>query len=96
MIDALVNGRLVNCRQQDNLVIGRIAMDGDKPVQFTARRSSVKSALLAIPVGTPVSVSGRLSTWVKHDKDGTPYVHHEIAITAVMTAQPTGLLASIF
>lgn len=96
MIDALVHGRLIHCKEVDNLVIGRIVMEGDKPVQFTARRGVVKSALLAMPGGMPVSVAGQLTTAVKYATDGQPYVYHEILITAVLTAQPRGLLASIF
>jgi hypothetical protein len=96
MIDALVTGRLVNCKEIDKMVHGRIVMDGDKPIQFTARRGVVKSALMALPAGMPIAVSGQLSNWVKFDKDGKPYVHNEILVTAVMTAyQPKGLLASI-
>lgn len=96
MIDALVTGRLVSCHEEENLVKGRIVMDGDKPVQFIARRGAVKTALLELPIGLAVSVSGRLNLWVKHDKELRPYVHHEIVISAVLTAQPKGLLASLF
>ena len=96
MIDALVTGRLVNCKEHDNLVTGRIVMEGDKPMQFAARRGVVKTALMALPAGMPVALSGSLTCGVRHDKEGKPYVLHEILVTAVLTAQPPrGLLASI-
>lgn len=96
MIDALITGRLIHCKEADNLVIGRIVLGNDKPVQFTAKRGRVKTALLAMPGGMPVAVSGQLSSSVKFDKDGKPFVLHEILISAVLTAQPPrSLLASI-
>lgn len=96
MIDALITGRLVNCKEHDNLVTGRIVMEGDKPIQFAARRGVVKAALMALPAGMPVAVSGQLTCGVRHDKEGRPYVLLEIFVSAVMTAQPPkGLLASI-
>ena len=96
MIDALVTGRLIHVKEIDNMIYGRIVIDGDTPVQFTARRGVVKAALLALPGGMPVAVSGQLTSVVKFDTRGKSYVFHEILVTAVMTAQkPRGLLASI-
>lgn len=96
MIDALIQGRLIHSREEGGLLVGRILIENDRPVQFTARRGSVKRAIAALPSGMPISVSGSLCTGIKHDKEGHPYVHHEIAISAVLTAQPTGLLGSLF
>lgn len=88
MIDALITGRLIHFKTVDNLLQGRIVMDGDEPVQFTAKRGKVKAALMAMDSGMPLSVAGPLTSRVKHDKDGQPYVCNEILITAVLTAQP--------
>lgn len=96
MIDALIHGRLVHAGETDNEVIGRIVIENDKPIQFTARRGSVKRALLALPLGYPLAAAGTLTTRVMHDKEGAPYVRHDLFITAVLTAQPRGLLGSIF
>lgn len=96
MIDALVTGKLIHIKEVDNMVHGRIVIEGDKPVQFCARRGVVKAALLALPAGMPLAVSGQLTSGIKFDKDGKPFVLHEILISAVLTAQPPrGLLASI-
>lgn len=95
MIDALVHGRLISCREDGTLLVGRIVMDGDVPVQFSAKRGSLKRAIAAMPQGMPVSVSGRLSTSVKYDKEGRPFVLHDLFVSAVLTAQPKSLLGSI-
>lgn len=87
MISATVTGSLVTFREEGPELVGRIRMDKDQPVQFTARRGIIKRALQALPVGAPVSVSGWLSTRIKRDKEGNPFVHHEIAVTAVLTPQ---------
>lgn len=96
MIDALIHGHLIHCREEGSNLIGRIVIDNDKPVQFVARRGTLKRAIAGLAQGMPLSVAGRLITRVGHDKDGRPYVHHEIQISAILTAQPTGLLGSIF
>lgn len=96
MIDALIHGRLIHCREEGNLLVGRIVLADDKPIQFSARRGAVKSALRELPTGMPVSVAGRLTTGIRFDKDTSPYVHHEITISAVLTAQPKSLMGSIF
>lgn len=96
MIDAMIHGRLVRCVEQDNLLVGRIVHSNDEPVQFTARRGFVKAALAALPIGMPVAVAGELSSSIKHDKDGRAFVLNEICITAVLTAQPTSALRSLF
>lgn len=97
MINALITGRLIHIKTVENQVEGRIVLDGDKPVQFTARRGVVKTALLAMACGMPLSVAGPLTSRVKYDKDGKPYVCSEIVITSVLTAQPQrlGLFGSI-
>lgn len=97
MIDALITGRIVHCKAEENMLVGRIVMEGDKPVQFTAKRGIVKAALLALPSGMPLCVAGPMSSRIKHDKDGQPYVCNEVLITAVLTAQPQtkGLFGSI-
>lgn len=97
MIDALVHGRLVHRVEVDTEVIGRIVIDGDKRIQFTARRASVRRALMALPPGFPVAVAGSLSTSVASEKDGTPYVRHDLLVTALLTAEPsTSGLAAFF
>jgi hypothetical protein len=85
MISATVTGSLVHVREEGPLLVGRIRMEGDKPVQFTARRGIVKRALQALPTGMPVCVAGQLCTSIKRDKAGTFYVLHELAISAVLT-----------
>lgn len=95
MIDALVHGRLVHAVETAAEVTGRIVIEGDRPIQFTARRGAVRRALLALPAGHPLAVAGTLTTRVQHDKHGEPYVRHDLQITAVLTAQPRGLLGSI-
>ncbi len=96
MIDALIHGRLVHCREEGSHLIGRIVLEGDQPIQFTARRGAVKRQLAQLPMGTPLSVSGGLSTSVQYDKLGNAYVRYEIAVTAAITAAPpTGLLGSL-
>ena len=96
MIDALVTGRLIHCKKVDNFVVGRIVMEGDKPIEFSARRGALKSALLALPFGMPISVAGPMSSCIRYDKDGQPYVSNEILIAALLTAQPPqNLLTSI-
>lgn len=87
MIAAMIQGALVHAREEGACLVGRIVLAGDVPIQFTARRGIVKRALQALPVGAPVSASGWLSTRIKRDKEGNPFVHHEIAITAVLTPQ---------
>ena len=96
MIDALIHGRLIHCRQEAGQLVGRIVDDEDRPVHFIATRGRIKSTLQAMAQGMPLSVAGPLTTCVKHDKEGSPYVEHVIRITAVLTAQPKGLLGSIF
>lgn len=96
MIDALIHGRLIACREEGPLLVGRIVMGGDAPVQFCARRGAVKRTLSSLAQGMPVSVAGRLSTSVRQDKDGRHYVLHELTVSAVLTAQPQSLLGSIF
>ena len=97
MINAMITGRLIHATEMDNLVVGRIVLEGDRPVQFTARRGIVKAALLELKGGTPVTVSGVLSSRVKYDRDDRAYVFTEILVSAVLTAapQPTGLFGSI-
>ena len=96
MIHALVTGKLIHCKTDGNLLLGRIVLEDDKPVQFTAKRGAVKAALLAMPGGMPVAVSGPLTTSIRHDKDGKPFVCNEILISAVLTAQPPkSMFASI-
>ena len=96
MIHALITGRLVHCKAEEKVVVGRIVLADEKPVEFTARRGVIKAALLALPFGMPVSVSGSMTSAVGYSKAGEAHVHHEILVTAVMTAQPPrGLLASI-
>lgn len=96
MIAALIHGRLVHTCETDNEVIGRIVIENNKPIQFTARRGSVKRALLALPQGCPLAAAGTLTTRIMYDKEGAAYVRHDLLITAVLTAQPRGLLGSIF
>lgn len=96
MIDALVHGTLIHCRDDGDLLVGRIVGDNaDVSVQFTAKRTRVKDTLRALPHGTPLSVSGGLTTRINHDKNGSPFVERTIHISAVMTAQPLSLLARI-
>ena len=97
MIDALIHGRIVHSRLEGPYLVGRIVIEDDKPVQFTARRGTVKAAIQAMACGMPISAAGQLSTRVRHDKDGEPYVCHELLITAVLTTQPQpkGLLGSL-
>lgn len=95
MIDAIIHGTLIHTSDEGSNVLGRIVLENDKPIQFTARRGSLKRAMRAIPLGMPVSVAGHLTTSVRFDKNNCAYVHHEILITAVLTAQPKGLLGSI-
>lgn len=97
MIDALIHGRLVHCRLDGVHLVGRIVIEDDKPIQFTARRGTVKAAIQAMACGMPISAAGQLSTSVQRDKTGTPYVCHELAISAVLSAQPQpkGLLGSL-
>ena len=45
MIHALVTGKLIHCKTDGNVLVGRIVLDDDKPVQFTAKRGAVKAAL---------------------------------------------------
>jgi len=96
MINALIQGRIVHSRMEGDVLVGRIVLDGEKPIQFTARRAAVKSALLAMPTGMPLSAAGTLNNRVKHESDGSAYVCNELLITAVLTAQPKGLFGSIF
>ena len=96
MIDALIHGRIVHSRLEGPYLVGRIVIQGDIPVQFTARRGAVKKQLEHLPVGSPLSVAGELSTSVQNDKHGQPNVRYEVAVSAVLTAaQPKGLLGSI-
>lgn len=96
MIDALIHGRIAHSRMEGPCLVGRIVIEDDKPVQFTARRGAVKRQLAQLPMGTPISVSGGLSTSVQYDKLGNAYVRYEIAVTAAITAAPpTGLLGSL-
>ncbi len=95
MIHALITGKLIHCKPDGNLLVGRIVLGDDKPVQFTAKRGVVKAALLALPGGMPIAVSGPLATSVKFDRDNRAHVLHEILITAVLTAQPKGLFGSL-
>lgn len=88
MIDALIHGRLIHVAETDSEVIGRIVIENDQPIQFTARRGAVKRALLALPQGYPLAAAGTLTTRVMHDKEGVPYVRHDLAITAVLTTAP--------
>lgn len=87
MISATVTGSMVHYREDAAALVGRIVVDGGQPVQFMAKRGMVKRALQALPIGSPVSVAGWLATRVKYDKEGYPYVNHEITITAVLTPQ---------
>ena len=96
MIDALIHGRIVHCQRGGNLLIGRIVSDNDETVQFTARRGRIKSTLQALATGTPLSVAGSLTTRVRLDKAGTPFVEHSIHVSAVLTAQPKGLFGRFF
>lgn len=95
MINAMVNGRIVHIRETGEsgriAVTGRIVLDNDRPVQITAYRGTVRRALLDIQPGMPVSVSGRLTTTIRHTKEGDPYVALEIEVSSVMTPQPSFL-----
>ncbi len=86
LIDALITGRFVNCKEHDNLVTGRILMADETPIQFYARRGIVKTQLLQLVQGMPLSVAGQFTASIKQDKQGRPYVLHEIFISAVLTA----------
>jgi hypothetical protein len=87
MIDAMIRGKLVNKRTVDDQVEGRIVMPGDQPIQFTARRGTVKQALLDLPDGVPICATGTLSTSIGRGKDGL-YVRHDLAITAILSIVP--------
>ena len=92
MIDALIHGRLIRASEADGgHVEGRIVIDRDQPVQFIARRGAVKRQLLHLAQGTPLAVAGTLTTCVRHDKHGTPYVRHELDVSAILTAEPSPL-----
>lgn len=92
MIDALIHGRLIRCDEDDEgHVEGRIVIGRDKPVQFTARRSSVKRQLLHMEPGTPLAAAGALTTRVCYDRHGAPYVRHDLEISAILTAEPSPL-----
>jgi hypothetical protein len=88
MFSVLINGRLINATQEAGQVHGRIVMARDVPVQFTARRGSVKNALLKLPAGFPVAVAGEMITSVAAGKE-RPYVLHQLMITSILTAKPS-------
>lgn len=92
MIDALIHGRLIRCDEDaEGNVEGRIVIGRDKPVQFTARRGSVKRQLLRMEHGTPLVAAGTLTTRVCFDKHGEPYVRLDLQVTAILTAEPSPL-----
>lgn len=96
-IAAMVTGTLVQAVQAGQEFTGRVVLEGDLPVHLLTRRTALGKALLAVPVGMPVSVAGTLTTAVHFDKRERPYVHHTLHVTAVTTPQPaaparTGLL----
>lgn len=94
MIDALIHGRLIACREEGQFLVGRILREGGEPVQFSARRGAIKRKLTSLAQGMPVSVAGGLFTSVRQDKDGRPFVLHEITVSAVLTAEPESLMGS--
>lgn len=92
MIDALIYGHLIRCDEDEGgNVEGRIVIGRDKPVQFTARRGTVKRQLLSMAQGTPLAVAGSLTTRVCFDKSGKPYVRYDLEVSAILTAEPSPL-----
>ena len=87
-LTALATGVLIHHREEGDLLHGRIVMEGNRLLQFTARRGRIKRELQALAFGMPVSVAGPLKTSLARDKEGGTYVLHEMLITSVLTAQP--------
>jgi|GEM_PF-6806719 len=95
-LTALATGILIHHREEGDHLHGRIVLDGDRLIQFTARRGRVKRELQALAFGMPVSVAGPLKTSLGRNKEGGTFVLTEMLITSVLTAQPKTLINSIF
>ena len=83
-------GTIVSCREGDDgrSTVGRIVTADNQRVQFIARRNAVRESMRALPIGSPVAMSGELQTFAREDKDRNLYVHREICVSLVQPVQP--------
>ena len=83
-------GTIVSCREGDDgrSTVGRIVTADNQKVQFTARRVVLREALRALPMGTPVALSGELQTFARQDKHRSLYVHRDLAVSLVQPVHP--------
>ena len=83
-------GTIVSCteREDGSATTGRIVTADNQKVQFTARRVVLREALRALPMGTPVALSGELQTFARQDKHRSLYVHRDLAVSLVQPVHP--------
>lgn len=102
MIHAMVSGALVKATDEGDVMRGRIAMEGDKPMQIVVKRESLKEKLRQLPKRAHVNVSGVLFTSPRFSGEGLPYVCHTLHVETVQPLepvqpleQPKGLIARL-
>lgn len=84
-------GTIVSRREGDDgqSTVGRIVTADNQRVQFIIRRESLRESMRALPVGTPVALSGELKTFAREDGDRNLYVHREIKVSLLQPVQPS-------
>jgi hypothetical protein len=85
MIYATCTGTFIHMRTVGNQIHGRILLGDGAPVQFIAKRGIVKRTLEAIPIGIPISISGKLNTTIRENAEKLLYVMTEMEISSIQT-----------
>lgn len=99
MISAFIAGRMVKPPQlndQERYMATVACFEDDRPVRIVCRRKAHANQLLALPLGSPVAVSGLLRVMPTLNDKGEPRAYLTLEVTAILTPQPQGLLARLF
>lgn len=100
MISALIAGRLVKvaritCNGTCEATV--CTFDDDRSVRLICRRKALSEQLIALPFGSPVSVSGLLRVVPVLSDKGEPRAYLTLEVSAILTQpKPQGLIARLF
>ena len=99
MISALIAGRLVKAAHitsNGNCEATVSTFDEERSVRLSCRRKALSDQLLALPFGSPVSVSGLLRVVPVLNGKGEPRAYLTLEVSAILTyQQPQGLMARL-
>ncbi|MHB9799972.1 hypothetical protein ACYCAX_19425 [Pseudomonas sp. MT3] len=100
MISALIAGRLVKAAHitSNGTCEATVStFDDERSVRLSCRRKVLSDQLLALPFGSPVSVSGLLRVVPVLNDKGEPRAYLTLEVSAILTQpQPQGLMARLF